>query len=152
MPPATETTTQAFLDAWDEFFRATRRARGRAAASGGDSAGGLSSAQYHLLAPLGGGGELPVGQLAIEAGVAAPTASKMVEGLVQAGLVERRESASDRRVKNVALTAAGDAAVAAKGGRITALRLRVAGELSEDERATAAALLHRLAAVVDEQL
>ena len=150
--PETETTTAEFLAAWDEFFRAARRARGRAAAAGGDAAGGLSSAQYHLLSSLADGGELPVGQLAIEAGVAAPTASKMVEGLVQAGLVERRESASDRRVKHVALTTAGKAAVAAKGDRLTAARLRVHAELTDDERARATALLHRLARVVDEQL
>ena len=50
------------------FFRAARRARGRAARPAGD---GLSLAQYHLLEPLADG-PLTNRQIAEQAGVSSP--------------------------------------------------------------------------------
>ena len=85
----------------ETFFRAVRHARGRAARA---ADGALTLPQYHLLEPLAAEGALPVGVLADEAGVAAPTATKMLDGLVRAGLVERTSAPHDRRVVLISLT------------------------------------------------
>ena len=95
-------------------------------------------------------GALPVGGLADEAGVAAPTATKMLDGLVRAGLVERTSAPHDRRVVLISLTGAGHAALAAKRGRVKAVRAEIQAQLSEDERNQAAALLRRLARIVED--
>jgi DNA-binding MarR family transcriptional regulator len=49
-------------------------------------------------------------ELARRAGVSAPAVSQLVGGLVDAGLVERRPVADDRRRQALALTRAGDGA------------------------------------------
>ena len=59
----------AALDAaWDGFFSALRRAKGRAAIQRGNE---LTLPQVHLLGPLAGGGRARIGELADAAGVAA---------------------------------------------------------------------------------
>jgi len=144
--PATDSEA-AFAAAWETFFRAVRHARGRAVKA---EDGALTLPQYHLLDPLESEGALPVGVLAQEAGVAAPTATKMVDGLVRAGLVERAPSQHDRRVVLIALTDAGRDALAAKRERVKAVRSEIHAQLSETERNQAAALLQRLAGIVED--
>ena len=139
-----------FTLAWEAFSRATRRARGRAA---GPLAGTrLSLAQYQLLEGLRAAPEMPVSELAVAAGVAPPTATRMLDGLVRDGLAERRPAGHDRRVVLISLTPAGRTAVRAAARRVEAARARVRDSLSPAEQAQAAALLRRLAAVVEEQL
>lgn len=144
--PSTDSAA-AFEAAWETFFRAVRHARGRAARA---ADGALTLPQYHLLEPLAAEGALPVGVLADEAGVAAPTATKMLDGLVRAGLVERTSAPHDRRVVLINLTGAGHAALAAKRERVKAVRAEIQAQLSEDERNQAAALLRRLAGIVED--
>jgi DNA-binding MarR family transcriptional regulator len=139
-----------FAAAWECFFRAVRRARGRANAR--PPANGLSLSQYHLLAPLAEGGPLTVRALAEGAAVAPPTATRMLDVLVRDGLATREPSAEDRRCVTVALTPAGRDALAVTGELLTEMRARIAGSLTEDERPQAAALLRRLTLVVEEQL
>ena len=91
-----------FAAAWEAFFRATRRARGRS--TGPLSEGGLSLAQYHLLESLLDGRERTVSELALAAGVAAPTATRMLDCLVRDGHAARRPSEHDRRAVLVSLT------------------------------------------------
>jgi DNA-binding MarR family transcriptional regulator len=136
-----------FTDSLEQFFRAVRRARGRAASS--DEVG-LSLAQFQLLDPLAGGERLPVGALAEEAGVAAPTATRMLDGLVRAGFVERSAADHDRRVVLVGLTAAGEEALTARRARVAAARRRIQAKLTPAEREQAAVLLQRLAEAVEE--
>ena len=83
----------AFSSALLEFLRATRRMRGRI----GDE-GELSLSQYHLLEPLIDGERLATCELALAAGVSAPTATRMLSGLAREGLVERVPCTADRRV------------------------------------------------------
>jgi DNA-binding MarR family transcriptional regulator len=137
----------AFASAWETFFRAVRHARGRAVRA---EDGALTLPQYHLLDPLEREGALPVGVLAEEAGVAAPTATKMLDGLVRAGLVERAPSPRDRRVVLISLTDAGRDALAAKRERVQVVRAEIHAQLSEAERNQAAALLQRLAGIVED--
>jgi DNA-binding MarR family transcriptional regulator len=147
--PAVETATD-FTAAWEEFTRAVRRARGRAA--GPLEGSGLSLPQYQLIEPLRTAGEMTVSELAVGAGVAAPTATRMLDGLVRSGLVERRPAEHDRRSVLISLTREGRAAVVEARSRVEAARARVRDRLTPAEQEQAAALLRRLAAVVEEQL
>jgi MarR family transcriptional regulator, organic hydroperoxide resistance regulator len=145
-----EGSPDAFAAAWEGFFLAVRRAKGRASAR--PPAAGLSLAQYHLLAPLSHGGAQTIRALAAAAGVAAPTATRMLDGLDRDGLVTRTPSATDRRCVTVALTTKGRRALDRTHASIAAARARIADSLSAEEREQATALLRRLAVVVEEQL
>ena len=134
-------------DALHDFFRAARRARGREARRpAGD---GLSLAQYLLLEPLAEG-PLTNGQLAENAGVAPPTATRMVDGLLERGLVSRLEDPADRRAVLISLTTAGRKALTAKLREYDSRRRRIGAALEPDEREVAADLLRRLADVIEE--
>jgi DNA-binding MarR family transcriptional regulator len=142
--------TDEFTQAWEAFFRATRRARGRS--TGPLDGARLSLAQYHLLEALRATPRLPVSELAASAGLAPPTATRMLDAVVRGGLAERIPCSDDRRVVHVALTAAGREAVGEAGERVAANRARVRDQLSPAEQERAAALLRRLAGIVEEQL
>ena len=79
--------TDEFTHAWEAFFRATRRARGRS--TGPLEGSGLTLAQYQLLEALRETPRLPVSELAASAGVAPPTATRMLDALVRDGIAER---------------------------------------------------------------
>ena len=143
-------TQQRFSDAWESFFRTTRRLRARANRFPGDSS--LTLPQYYLLEPLREADELPVGELADHAGVAPPTATRMLDCLARDGYVERRHSETDRRSVLVSLTADGNAAVEQAHDVIAAWRGQVLERLEPDEREPAARLLARLAEVLEEEL
>ena len=139
-----------FSTAWESFFRATRRARGRAI--GPLEGSSLTLAQYQLLEALQTAERLPVSELAATAGVAPPTATRMLDALVREGVVARTPCEDDRRVVRVALTEGGRDAVATAGRQVAERRARVRDQLSPDEQAQAAALLRRLAAVLEDEL
>jgi MarR family transcriptional regulator, organic hydroperoxide resistance regulator len=143
-------TTDDFTLAWETFFRATRRARGRS--TGPLEGSGLTLAQYQLLEALGGTQRLPMSELAASAGVTPPTATRMLDALVRDGIAERLPCERDRRVVHIALTDAGREAVQAAGERVAARRARVRDHLTAEEQEQAAALLRRLATVVEEAL
>jgi DNA-binding MarR family transcriptional regulator len=150
VPTATESELAAFAGAVDDFLRAGRRARGRLHL---DDAGdvGLSLSQYYLLEPLAGAdGPLCLGELALAAGVSAPTATRMLDGLVRDGLVERSRRADDRRLVAVALTGAGRERVLAARERVLARRREIFDSLGPSERRSATRLLERLAAALEE--
>ena len=145
MPVATDQLSAA----WETFFRTTRRLRSRA---GKQLIEGLSLPQYHLLEPLRAVDERSVGELAEAAGVAAPTATRMLDCLARDGYVERRHSESDRRSVLVSLTPHGRAAAEAAHEHVSAWRARVFESLEPEEREQAARLLSRLSQVLEEQL
>lgn len=136
-----------FGEAWDQFFSAIRRARGRAARK---RAGGLSLSQYHLLAALADCPRLPVGELALAAGVSPPTATRTLDALERAGVVERDSSAEDRRVVTISLTRRGRALLNAKREQVARRRRAVYDSLEPSERAQAERLLRRLADSMEE--
>jgi MarR family transcriptional regulator, organic hydroperoxide resistance regulator len=141
--------TDQFTAAWETFFRTTRRLRSRA---GKQPLEGLSVPQYHLLEALRDADELTVGVLAEAAGVAAPTATRMLDCLARDGYVARRHSEEDRRSVLVSLTPSGRVAVQAAHEQINAFRRRVFDSLEPAEREQAAALLTRLSEVLEEQM
>jgi DNA-binding MarR family transcriptional regulator len=138
------TELDAFSSALLEFLHATRRMRGRI----GDE-GELSLSQYHLLEPLIDDERLATCELALAAGVSAPTATRMLSRLEREGLVARAPCVADRRVVHVALTDDGRERVLAKRARGDARRAEIFASLSAGERREAARLLERLAAAVE---
>lgn len=94
---------------------------------------GLTPTQISALATLGRSGAIPVGTLADEEQVAAPTATKIVEKLHAAGLVERVGDRRDRRVTLVSLTAAGHDLLAEIRARKTAWLTTRLGDLPASE-------------------
>jgi MarR family transcriptional regulator, organic hydroperoxide resistance regulator len=141
--PTTE--LDAFSSALLDFLRATRRMRGRF----GDE-GELSLSQYHLLEPLLDDERLATCELALAAGVSAPTATRMLSGLEREGVVERVPCEADRRVVHVVLTEDGRERVLAKRARGDARRAVIFASLSAGERREAARLLERLTTAIEE--
>jgi DNA-binding MarR family transcriptional regulator len=137
-----------FDAAWEEFFASIRRARARFARE--VDAGDLTLSQYHLLAALAAHSPRTVGELAENAGVAPPSATRMLDGLERAGVVERRPSRADRRVVEVELTDEGKRIVRRKRASFGAKRRALYDSLAPEEREQAERLLRRLAGLIDE--
>jgi DNA-binding MarR family transcriptional regulator len=72
-----------------------------------DSPGGLSPSQWSAMAMVEEKEPLRIGDLAEREGVSAPTATRLVASLEEAGLLSRTADPADRRTAYVALTAAG---------------------------------------------
>ena len=138
---------QELTQALHDFFQAARRARGRAARD--PAPGVLSLAQYHLLDPLAAGPRTNR-ELAELAGISAPTATRMIDGLLDRKLVSRVEDPIDRRAVVISLTSKGWAALAKKQREYAERRSQIADALDPHEQEVAARLLRRLAAVIEE--
>ncbi len=67
----------------------------------------LTMAQFKVFLTLSFEGEMPINKLAETLGISHPTASHLVERLVQAGFVERVEYAADRRYTLARLSSQG---------------------------------------------
>jgi DNA-binding MarR family transcriptional regulator len=147
MPTATDPELAAFAAAFDDFVRAAKRARARV-----EPDATLTPSQHDLLAPLADGADAPLGlrELARAAGVSAPTATRMIDGLAARGLVTRERSPDDRRAVRIALTAEGRAALDERRARMLARRRALFDQLSPAERRSAARVLARLAAAYEE--
>jgi len=116
-----------------------------------DRQAGLTPARLSALSVLVFGGPCTLGALAAAEGVAGPTMTRIVDGLIGEGLAERRSHPVDRRAVSVAATPAGeDLMRAAQRRRIDVLADALAGLSAADQRriAASAALLDDVAAVV----
>src|SRR5919109_3177755 len=89
---------------WARFLGALRRARTRLSEA---PEARLSLAQYVLVAPLLDAPTRSVGELAANAGVASPTATRMLDGLERDGYVRRVPAEHDRRCVELRLTPSG---------------------------------------------
>jgi DNA-binding MarR family transcriptional regulator len=149
----TKTDARVQFDAaWDRFFGAIRRARGRAAREAADE--GLSVAQYQLLfsfAELDRGDSLAVGALAEAAGIAQPTATRMLDGLERQRVIERHPSTEDRRRVTVQLTGRGRRVLNRKRKLVEEKRRAVFESLEPEDREAAARLLGALAEAIEDQ-
>jgi DNA-binding MarR family transcriptional regulator len=139
---------ERFSNAWDEFFAAVRRARGRAARR--LDQGALTLAQFQLRAAFEHEREMCVGEVALAGGVATPTATRMLASLERDGIVERHDSEVDRRSVRVRLTAKGRRRLARKRDEIAAKKRAIYESLSPSERRQAEAILGRLASAMEE--
>jgi len=151
-PPASTLTTEMrpvaveLGRALKSCISAVRRMRGRENRAHGE----LSDAQYGLLFSLVDHEALPTSELACLANLSPATATGMLDGLVAAGLVERKRSEADRRVVLTALTEHGRALVNARHAQFAPRFSAALSEFSDDELRTAAAVLGRLGAMFDE--
>src|SRR5215208_4106628 len=98
-----------------------RRLKGRAAQEEGE----LSLSRQFLLVALSEAPSLSVGELALAAGVAPPTATRMLDGDDREGSVTRASSPDDRRKVAVELTEEGLKLVRHKKRKISARRKAV---------------------------
>lgn len=93
----------------------------------------LTLTQLSALATIQQDGPLPIGSLADLEHVSAPTATKIVEKLYVAGLVDRLGDPTDRRVILVSTTPAGSTLLDDHRARKTAWLSTRLAELSDDE-------------------
>lgn len=110
---------------------------------------GLTLTQLTTLATIDRRGPLPIGALAEEEQVGAPTATKIVDKLHAAGYVERRNDDVDRRVRRVAISPRGEQLLRQIRARRTAWLSTRLADLSDTELhvlTEALAVLERLAA------
>lgn len=109
-----------------------------------------SPAQLHVLGVLREGGPTTVSQLASRLGISPPSASAIVDRMVDGGLVDRERSEEDRRTVGVSLTPSGEAALkAAIGGRRGWLQ-RVLGQLDDTELRDTVRVMGRLERAIAE--
>jgi DNA-binding MarR family transcriptional regulator len=71
--------------------------------------GGLTLSQWSALVSVDSNGSLRIGDLAERERVSAPTATRLVAGLEEAGLLQRSSDPTDRRIAHVSLTEQGRA-------------------------------------------
>jgi DNA-binding MarR family transcriptional regulator len=135
-----------FAASLTEFFRAARRARGRAGEAGSRP---LSLSQFTVLQTVDEEGDATVGALAQAAGVAMPTVTRMLGSLERDGIVERHRDEQDRRLVRVRLTKAGQALMAEKRAWIVARQHEVYAGLSAEDRRAAPPLMRRFAALLE---
>jgi DNA-binding MarR family transcriptional regulator len=118
-----------------------------------DRLAGLTPARLSALSVIVFGGPRLLGELAAAEGVAGPTMTRIVDGLVAGGLAERRPDPRDGRAALIAATPAGeDLMRAAAGRRISAIASAIAELPAVDRRrlTASAGLLDRLATTVRE--
>jgi DNA-binding MarR family transcriptional regulator len=132
--------------AWDEFFTALNRARGRAAQEQSD---GLTVPQYRLLSALAESPEARSGELAERMGVSPPTTTRMLAGLERAAIVRREATPGDRRAITVALTTKGRRLLERKEAVVSEKRRELYDSLSAPERRQTRQLLRRLAEAIE---
>jgi DNA-binding MarR family transcriptional regulator len=105
--PATDTTMAPDLAETAARLRLSATRLARILRQQSDA--GLTPTQISALATMHRSGPIPIGTLADEEQVTAPTATKIVDKLQAAGLVQRLADPTDRRVSLVSLTAHGEA-------------------------------------------
>lgn len=132
-----------FLDAFDGFVRAVRRARGNR------DDDGLTLSQYGLLEPLREQAQVRVRELADRAGVTAPTATSILGTLERRGIVIRAAAADDRRGILVSLTDHGRDLLIDRHCWLIQQQRQMFARLDPTERTLAPELLDRLAELID---
>lgn len=99
------------------------------------SPGGLTPSQWSALVTVEDNQPLRIGDLADREGVSAPTATRLVASLEDAGLLTRTTDPADRRTAYVALTAAAvDKLEWARGVRTASLAQRLSAMPEADVR------------------
>ncbi len=136
-----------FLDSFDAFAQAVRRARGTQAQNRDES---LSLSQYALLQALAERETARVQELATEAGVTPSTATRILDALERRAIVSRSRSAEDRRGVTVALTDRGREALVGEHAWLRGRQRAFYDGLPATEQELAPDLLVRLTALIDE--
>ncbi len=138
---------EAFRAAFDDFARAVRRARGAQPGGAGD---GLTLSQFALLQTLATREQARVAELAVEAGITASTATRILDALERRDIVRRTRAAEDRRAVAITLTASGAELLAAQQQWMDERRRSFVTSLPADQREHLPELMHGLARLIDE--
>lgn len=145
---ATDTAAaEAVRTALVELMGAERRLRARDQKCG---PGDLTQGQIRALFTIDVKGEATAGELAKTAELSPASMSTMLDNLERDGIVERRRSATDRRVVVVTLTESGRALLAEKRERWRARGRTALAGVSDEHLLAAADVMHRMAAMLDE--
>jgi DNA-binding MarR family transcriptional regulator len=112
--------------------------------------GHLSSAQLSALITVEASGPMRSGDLAVRENVAAPTMTRLIGVMADAGLVTRGPDPSDARGSLVALAPGGAAALAAVRRERNNILSRLIAALPAEQRAALAAALPALEALLDD--
>jgi DNA-binding MarR family transcriptional regulator len=113
-----------------------------------DRASGESPARLSALSVLVFGGARPIGRLARDEGVSAPTMTRLIAGLEGDGLVTRTADPDDRRTQRIAATERGrEILMAGRARRVAALEALLVG-VAAKERAD----LARAVAIIEKRL
>jgi len=112
--------------------------------------GHLSPAQLSALVTIEAAGPIRNGDLAARENVAAPTMTRMVGALEEAGLVNRRPDPSDARGSLVSLAPGGAAALRALRRERNNILIQKLAALSPEQRAALEAALPALEALRDD--
>ena len=145
--PRSAEEEQRFFEAFDELARAVRRARGAQPRS---AEGTLSLSQYALLEALSARRTARVAELADEAGVTAPTATRILDTLQRRGIVRRERAREDRRAVTVSLTGSGRDLLHAQDQWMGERKRAFVASLPTEQRELVPDLLVGLAALIDE--
>ena len=116
-----------------------------------DKLAGLTPARLSALSVLVFGGERPLGRLAKTEGVAGPTMTRIVDGLVELGLATRLEHPDNARSTVIRATEAGELLMRQAAERRFDVIVRAMHQLSAEDRellADAAPALRRLSAAL----
>jgi DNA-binding MarR family transcriptional regulator len=144
MPADQETGGQAAVtavaDSVRDLVRAMRKSKARMTADGHDD---VESATYAVLHVVAAGGPMRASELAGCVHSDLSTVSRQAAGLVADGLLERRADPVDGRASLLALTEAGEAAVAASEARRMAFFARVLDGWTEADLRQFASLISR---------
>lgn len=119
-----------------------------------DRLAGLTPARLSALSVLVFGGPCSLGALAVKEGVASPTMTRIVDGLVTLGLAQRETHPENGRMAIVSPTPEGTTLMLAAADRRIDAIVKGVQSLPADERAmliAAAPILRRLAGIVREQ-
>jgi DNA-binding MarR family transcriptional regulator len=130
----------------DAVLDASRALVGIAARSFAALPESVTIPQFRALVVLANVGPTPIGDLAAELGLHASTGTRLVDRLVARRLVRRVVASDDRRQSLVALTAAGQALVAAVTRRRVRDLTRVLSRLDARERRAVADAMATFAA------
>jgi DNA-binding MarR family transcriptional regulator len=112
---------------------------------------GLTTSQLLVLELLDRAGEMTVGAIAREIGLAQGTVTTLIDRLVDRGLLNRRRATRDRRQVKVVLSDAGSALLAAAPTPLQTRFLRGFGALQEWEQTAILSSLQRLAHLMGAQ-
>jgi DNA-binding MarR family transcriptional regulator len=111
---------------------------------------GLTGPQYNILRILRGAGEpLPILEIGSRMLTVVPAITGLIDRLEQAGLVERRRSAEDRRVIYVAATERALELLARLDAPLAALQRDLTKPLTKHELAELNRLLDKLRSTID---
>jgi DNA-binding MarR family transcriptional regulator len=147
--PCAEIDPQAFLDAFDEFAQAVRRARG-VPASDGEGGLSLTFSQYALIRALAGRSAARIGDLAGDAAITPSTATRILDVLERREMVQRHRAPEDRRAVTVTLTERGRVALQRQDDWMRGRQEAFFAGLPATEQALAPDLLLRLAQLIGE--